>query len=157
MMLRRLFLVTMLLVVLLAGCDSNGVTDTYSKLGVEGWSESDKQHFTFEIDDPNILYNIWLKVRNDNSYSYSNLWLFVHMVPPSGEVVTDTVQILLADSRGRWLGKGFSGIFENRFAFRQQLLFPEKGTYSLEIKHGMRTPILKGISHVGLRVETSPI
>lgn len=154
MMLHRAFGFMMLYAVLFAGCESNGVSDVYSKLDSDGWNESYVQRFTFEINEPNVLHNVWLKVRNDNSYSYSNLWLFVQYLPPSGEAVTDTVQILMADSRGRWLGKGFSGVFENRFALRQQVYFPEKGTYSLEIKHGMRTPILKGISHVGLRVET---
>lgn len=153
MMSYRFFWVLIFQVLLFSGCDKAGISEAYSKIDSNGWPAEVIQTFTFEITEPAMLHNVWLAIRNDNSYSYSNLWLFVKLVPPSGAVVTDTVQILLADNRGRWLGKGFAGVFESRYALRQQFIFPEKGTYSLEIQQGMRAASLKGITHVGLRVE----
>jgi len=77
----------------------------------------------------------------------------VTVVPPRGEAITDTVQVLLAEPSGKWRGKGFSGIYDNRILFRQHVFFPEPGSYSIKLKHGMRPLMLKGITDIGIRVE----
>ena len=63
----------------------------------------------------------------------------------------------LADEKGKWLGKGFGYIRDNRIPYKRNIRFPFKGYYKFEIKQAMRTDDLKGISSIGVRIEKSNI
>lgn len=134
-------------------CDSKRVYDTFAPLPTAGWDADSIQTCAFDIDDSLGIYNIFLNIRNDKSYGFSNLWLFVDIIPPQGETFTDTVQVMLADPMGVWTGKGFSGTYDNQILYRRSVYFPAEGTYSIKLQHGMRTKVLKGITDIGIRVE----
>lgn len=134
-------------------CDPGKVTDEYKTLPNATWAADSAQTFTFSIARTNQNNNIYFNVRNDRRYEFSNLWLFVTIEPPSGALLTDTVQVILAEPSGKWLGKGFSGVYDNRLIYRRNVYFPESGKYSIHLKHGMRPENLKGITDVGIRIE----
>jgi len=149
----NLILVLFFVSILAIGCDQRRVYDSYHSPGKEGWPVDSLVVFSFGIQNSTRNHDIYLNVRNDKNYEYSNLWLFVRIIPPRGEVLTDTLQMVLADPSGRWLGKGFTGVFHSSIAYRTGVFFPVPGEYKVEIKHGMRPQVLKGLTHVGLRVE----
>ena len=134
-------------------CDPGKVTDQYHPVRNATWDADSVFSFTFNIARSTQNHNIWFNVRNDNSYAFSNLWLFVTIASTKGETVTDTVQIVLAEPSGKWIGRGFSGIYDNRIIFRRNVFFPESGEYTIHLKHGMRPAQLKGITDIGIRVE----
>ncbi|MCL1821540.1 MAG: gliding motility lipoprotein GldH [Prolixibacteraceae bacterium] len=149
----RLFFMLFLPAAILFSCDSKRVFDIFAPLPTVGWDADSIQTYSFNIDDSLALYNIFLNIRNDKSYDFSNLWLFVNIIPPQGESFTDTVQVMLANPMGEWTGKGFSGTYDNQILYRRSIYFPATGTYNIQIQHGMRTKILRGISDIGIRVE----
>ncbi len=149
----NLIQILFLLSVLSTGCDQRRVYDSYQSPGKDGWSVDSLVTFSFGIQNSTRNHDIYVNVRNDKNYEYSNLWLFIRIIPPRGEVLTDTLQMVLADPSGRWLGKGFTGVFHNSMPYRTGVFFPVPGEYKVEIKHGMRPQLLKGLTHVGLRVE----
>ena len=138
---------------LLISCDSRRVIDEYRSIGKVAWHTDSVQTFSFNVINKTQNHNIWFNIRNDRSYEFSNLWLFVTIEPPRGESLTDTVQVLLAEPSGKWLGKGFSGIYDSRVVYRRNVFFPEPGKYSIHLRHGMRPALLKGITDIGIRVE----
>jgi gliding motility-associated lipoprotein GldH len=71
---------------------------------------------------------------------------------PNGNTTTDTLNFNLAYDDGKWTGSGglFSKYRENTFLYRKYVKFPEKGSYNINIRHGMRKDNLEGISSVGL-------
>jgi gliding motility-associated lipoprotein GldH len=137
----------------LSSCDPDKVTDEYHTLNNASWPVDSVQTFSFNIIRNNLHHTIYFNIRNDRSYEFSNLWLFVTIKAPRGESVTDTVQVVLADPSGKWLGKGFSGIYDNRLIYRKNVYFPEPGNYSINLRHGMRPVLLKGITDIGIRIE----
>jgi gliding motility-associated lipoprotein GldH len=139
--------------VILVSCDIRRVYDTYKKLPDNEWHIDSLQLFSFNITNTSQNHNLYFNIRNDRSYGFSNLWLFVKIIPPEGEVITDTIQVLLADPAGKWLGKGFTGIYTNQIPYRTHVYFPLEGNYTVQIQHGMRPKILKGITDIGFRVE----
>lgn len=141
------------LLVAVAACDPSRVFDEYRAIPDATWEADSVMTFQFNIARTSQNNNIWFNIRNDQKYEYSNLWLFVTIEPPSGAAVTDTVQIILADPSGKWLGKGFSGLYDNRLIYRRNVYFPESGRYTLRIRHGMRPETLRGITDVGVRIE----
>jgi len=150
---RILFLLGSLILLSLAACDPRKVTDEFHPLDKSAWDRDSVQVFHFSIFRKEQYHNIYFNVRNDRSYEFSNLWLFVEIENPKGESRQDTLQLVLADPSGKWLGKGFSGIYTLRPLYLQSVFFPDPGSYTVRISHGMRPLLLKGITDIGIRVE----
>lgn len=139
--------------ILAAACSESVIYEANVDIPKETWNADSTANFMVNVDDTSSIFNIYINLRNTTSYTNSNLYLFVQTISPSGAVLRDTVEYLLADSKGKWLGKGFGSIRDNRLLYKQYIRFPENGTYTFGIQHGMRTDNLIGISSVGLRVE----
>ena len=149
----RFFLWLFVAGTLLFSCDRQRVFDSFQRIPDQGWHADSVLHFSFEVNDTLRNHNLYLNLRNDRTYGFSNLWLFIRIIPPDGKVVTDTVQVILASPSGKWMGKGFTGIYTNQIPYRTQVFFPVSGSYSIELKHGMRPEWLEGITHAGFRLE----
>jgi len=106
-----------------------------------------------EIDDTIQSFSFFINVRNNDNYPYRNLYLFLNSLLPGGERARDTIELLLADRSGKWLGKGFGQLKDNQIKVRSDLRFPTKGTYLFEIEHAMRDTVLTGIENIGIRIE----
>ena len=64
----------------------------------------------------------------------------------------DTLECILADEKGKWLGNGLGDIYDNQILFKKNVRFPLAGKYTFEIQHGMRADIVPLIMDVGLRI-----
>ncbi|WP_031426562.1 gliding motility lipoprotein GldH [Flavimarina sp. Hel_I_48] len=105
-------------------------------------------------------YNLFITLRNDNTYKYSNLFLITQIQFPNGKTLTDTLEYAMANPDGTWLGTGFGDLKENKLWYRENVLFNEKGVYTFSVRQAMRRngdvqPLttLEGIHDVGLRIE----
>ena len=114
------------------------------------WNKNHTVSFIVPANDSLKYYDLQVYIRNRNDYSYSNLYLFITVTAPTGATVTDTIQYILANNEGKWIGKGFSQLWDNRFPFRNNVRFGNKGNYVFNIKHGMREDELIGITDVGV-------
>lgn len=122
------------------------------KMEGEAWSMYDPVKFICTIDDTVRVYNIDLSVRTSTEYPYRNLYLFVVTSFPSGSTVTDTIQVMLANEKGDWLGRGAGDIRELTIPYKSNVYFPEKGEYHFKVIHGMRDTVLKGVYDLGMRI-----
>jgi gliding motility-associated lipoprotein GldH len=127
-------------------------TDAVTIPGKE-WNFNNVLVFTPLIKDTVISNNIFFTIRTGTSYPYRNIYLFVTTTSPGGKSITDTLQYILADEKGKWYGKGFGDIHELDLPYKTNVFFPSKGTYSFKIQHGMRAENLKGVYDFGLRIE----
>ena len=96
-----------------------------------------------------------LDVRHSQVYPYSNLYVFLTYRFPNGKSRIDTVECTLADEKGRWRGRGFGDLVDQRFMLNQGIQFPIKGRYGLEVRHGMRHDPLPDVANIGFRLERS--
>lgn len=150
----KLVLYLFLGIVALYACDNSRVYEAYRPIADEGWDKDSVLVFDVKIEDTISLNNIYINLRNKSAYPYCNIYFFIKATNPSGDFAIDTLEYMLTDDYGRWLGKGFSKIIDNRLAYRKQVRFPESGTYKFEIQQGMRMYVLPEISDVGLRIES---
>jgi gliding motility-associated lipoprotein GldH len=150
---KYLFLIICLFIWQLYACKKNLIyTDSVTIPGEE-WNLENVALFTPKITDSTNSNNIYISIRTGTSYPYRNIWLFVTTASPAGTSITDTLQYMLADEKGKWYGKGFGDIHELNLPFRTNVYFPKTGIYSFKIRHGMRAEILKGVYDIGLRIE----
>jgi len=143
----------LILIITLCACDPERIYESNIAISSQGWHRSEIARFTVEITDTINPCNIFINVRNNNNFQYMDLWLFVDVHSPLGFVERDTVRIILADHRGRWLGHGLGSKFNNRIFLRRNVLFPTAGTYIFEYEQAMRDELLIGIEDIGLRIE----
>ena len=138
-----------------ASCDRSKVFDIYQDIDPNGWSFSEALDFEVEIQaQEGAIFNYLIGLRNNNDYLYANIFLFVDVEGPDGKHQIDTLQYLLAEPDGKWLGSGVGEIKYNLFKFKETQEM-QTGVYKFSIVHGMRDSMLMGIEDVGIRIEES--
>lgn len=151
----RLPLIITGLLLFLTGCDDKRIFEENTNIPDNNWNINNKVKFDVSIKDPSTSANFYVNVRNADGYPYSNLFLFIKTTFPNGKFSTDTLECILADEQGKWLGRGLGDIYDNQIPFKRNVRFPLPGIYSFEIQHGMRTENVPLIMDVGLRIEKS--
>ncbi len=156
----KIFYLIIGMVFVITSCDSNWVFDEYKALENNRWIQEEPIDFEFQIIDTISRNHLYINIRNNNEYSYSNLYLITHINFPDGKKVVDTLQYEMADKNGRFLGSGISEIKESRLFFKENSVFPVSGNYKVSIQQAMRKNgsieginELEGITDVGLRIE----
>ena len=150
---RIIVILTILFIVM--GCDSSMVYDKSNPIKNSLWNRNSKQEFFVEIKDTASYNNIYINFRHTGLYPYSNLYVFLKTILPSGQSNTDTLEMILADDNGRWYGSGLGDIKSYSIPYRNKVKFMHSGLYVFEIEHAMRDIDLKGILNIGVRVEKS--
>lgn len=140
-------------------CDSDYVFDEYKTVS-NTWNKDSVVTFKVQVPDTIKPYNVFINLRNNNEYKYSNLFLIVTTKFPKGKVIKDTLEYRMAKPNGEFLGSGFSDIKENKLWYKEQVIFQEPGSYEFDIQQAMREngkvngiENLEGITDVGLRIE----
>ena len=149
----HIYFIISVLALLTGACDPNRVYDRNEPVNPDGWMPRDPKVFQVDISDTISIYNLYISLRHTNDYPFSNIYFFIRTTFPDGQLYSDTVEYLLTDPSGQWLGKGLGKIKDNRYPFRKGIHLPEKGTYVFSIEQAMREKYLKGIHDVGLRIE----
>ncbi len=137
----------------LSSCDPSGIYDHNIQVDPEGWAVADKKPFEVEATDTLALLNFYINLRHTTDYKYRNIFLFVDTFFPDNTQSKDTIEIILADQKGEWFGKGIGDIRSNQVLLKRGFSFPMKGKYKFRIEQGMREPELKEITDVGIRIE----
>jgi gliding motility-associated lipoprotein GldH len=141
------------LIISVLACNNDSVFSKYKTFPKGEWHRDSLAVFHVSVTDTVQNHNLFINVRNDIDYKYSNLWLFVEIIQPGDSMaVTDTFEVTLADATGKWLGQGFGGVKTNEILFKGNVYFPVSGNYEIQIQHGMRGKLLEGITDVGFRV-----
>ena len=150
----------LLLFVSFTACDANRVFDEYKSISENSWNSKESVHFEFEITDTISRNNLFINLRNNNEYSFSNLFLISHLYFPNGKEIVDTLQYKMADVNGEFLGSGISDVKENKLFYKENVQFPVSGIYTIDISQAMRKngeskgiENLEGITDVGFRIE----
>jgi len=154
---RNLSLASLLLamVFFITACNKNVVYSKYQTFKEDGWPAKDKAVFDVDITDTQTLNNILLMVRHQDAYPYSNLFLFVTTKYPDGKVLTDTMEVVLANKKGEWQGSGAGDIYDFKIPIKKNVRFPLSGKYEFIFEQGMRVDPLPMIMDFGFEIEKS--
>ena len=144
----------------LCSCSESLVYSDYRATSNSAWAKEDLMEFQFENNDTVSKHHLYISVRNDATFPYSNLFLIASMEFPSGMAIRDTLEYTMAAPDGSWLGQGAGSLIENRFWYKENIVFPATGVYTLRIEHAMRengsvdgVNELPGITDVGVEIE----
>ncbi|MFL9845409.1 gliding motility lipoprotein GldH [Flavobacterium rhizosphaerae] len=150
------------IILLLCSCDRDMVFDEYKEVG-SAWNKDSIVTFEFNRQDTLAHYNLFINIRNNNNYPYSNLFLIVQMQQPDTNITkVDTLEYEMANPDGTLMGSGFSDVKESKLWYKQNISFPKPGNYQVSIQQAVREPgdvpgvqELEGITEVGFRIEST--
>jgi gliding motility-associated lipoprotein GldH len=138
-----------------AACDDSRIYEENKKIDGNTWKSAEPIEFEVEITDTNRAVNAYVNLRNTIDYGYSNIYLFLTTTFPNGKEAKDTLNCLLADKNGKWMGKGAGDLLDNRIMLKRNVYFNQKGKYKFSFEHGMRQDPLPNVTDVGFRIEKS--
>lgn len=150
--LKRLW-AAVLAISLLASCDSKRVFEQNIEIPNGVWNTKNKARFEVQIADTLTPHNFYINVRNAGGYPYSNIYLFLETEFPDKVYARDTIECILADNSGRWLGSGSGDIWDNQILFKKGVRFRKAGKYVFTMEQAMRVQNLPMIMDVGMRIE----
>lgn len=147
----------LLVAVLLVSCDEKRVFDEYKSVG-SAWHKDSIVSFDLPVLDSTQRYDLFINLRDNNNYPYSNLFLIVTLEKPNGYTKVDTLEYQMASPDGTLLGNGYTDIKESKLFYKEGVRF--RGNYKLNIKQAVResgkvpgVEQLEGITDIGLRIE----
>ncbi len=150
----------LLLISLLGSCSDKLVYSEYRATTNGTWSKNDQKEFNISEMDSVTPHDIYIMVRNDHTFPFSNLFLIAELSTPDDQVFRDTLEYEMARPDGTWLGKGAGSILENKLWYKENVVFSNPGVYKLKLSHAMREngkvegiDNLKGITDVGIEIE----
>ncbi len=156
----RKLLILLLAVGCFISCDSSLQYSRYKATSNGSWAKDDIVSFELTEMDSLRSHNIYIMIRNDNTFPYSNLFLIAQLTSPDETVIRDTLEYEMAAPDGRWLGKGAGSIHENKLWYKENIVFSPQGVYTIEVSHAMRQngkveglDNLIGITDVGIEIE----
>ena len=149
---RFVSLILTIFIFFLAGCTTKTVYDHNKSFEENVWKSDQIVRFDVELKDTVNIHKFYLNLRHTTGYRYANIFLFISTTFPDGTEARDTVECILADPSGKWMGKGISNIRDNQVLLRRGLRFPQQGNYIFEFEQAMREPELKEIMDIGLRI-----
>ena len=160
MMRNKVLFLVLVFSLVIVSCDSKRIYDDYKSVPDE-WNKDSIMSFKIQPPDSINPYNLFVNLRNTNSYKYSNIFLIVEMVFPHGKTIKDTLEYRMADPSGKLLGTGLMDVKENKLWYKEDVVFNESGEYTVNIQHAMRengkvngVVSLEGITDIGFRIES---
>jgi len=140
-------------IVMFISCDSSIVFEEYKSFKNQNWNADSAAFFNYTKTDTTKEYTVKIKLRHTVDYEFQNLFLFIETD------VMDTVELMLANKEGMWLGSGIGDVREFEFEYHNAKLFSKKGNYSFKIEQAMRYGLaekiqeLNNVLAVGLSIE----
>ena len=150
------FLALAALTFALASCSDGVVFQQSKNFPKDTWVKDTMAVFNYDATDTKGLYDVVFDIRNTDDYPYQNFYLFANSYSPDGKVYRDTLECVLADNDGRWIGEGAGSHHHLPVSFFKSIQFPKRGTYRFELIQGMRNDSLHGISDIGIRIMHTP-
>jgi len=124
----------------------------------EGWKNTEPAEFNFKGDLTSK--NMSLILRHNNDYDYANIFLITELSSTHSLTQTDTLEFLLSNPSGQWLGDKKLTLIECKLPYKQSVILVKDSLYSLKVRTSMRLndhvkPIanLEGIIGLGLLIE----
>lgn len=126
----------------------------YSQIAKGVWDKDDA--VVFELDslpfDPRKRHDVSVEITTNNEYPYRNLRLLISQNLQDSVPRTDTLDVELADSYGKWRGSGVGGLHQLSVPYLKSVHLDSTKIYRLLVWQGMRDKSLKGFEKMGIKI-----
>lgn len=156
------FILALFCIVSFVSCSNNMVYNQYVPINDGEWHKDSIINFKVSPSDTISKNNLYVTLRNNKEYEFSNLFLIVGIRFPNNYQIVDTLEYEMTTPDGRFLGSGMTDIKENKLEYKTSVTFSMSGDYNISVQQAMRRTrdidgliYLTGITDVGLQIEKS--
>jgi len=156
---KRLSLILIVSIAFFASCGGEKEDIIFEEnvaISDDAWHKDEIVSVNFDVEDTVTRFDLYFNLRTTTGYEWSNIWLFYELIGPDERVHGDTVEFMLADQEGRWLGESSGSIVNNSIKFIQHLHLLDQGKYTMNFTQAMREDELEGVLDVGLKMVPTP-
>lgn len=148
------YFVVVALIACMFSCKEGEAYYEFESIPLNEWSKKDA--ICFEIDsssiNPNRNYALSVEIVHNLTYSYKNLFLTVEHTTQDKITSRDTIECILVDDLGKWLGSGNGATRQLSVLYKSNLKIDTTLHNEINIRHAMQDLKLKGIEKIGLKV-----
>ena len=141
-------------------CTNNTIYNQYQAIENSEWHKDSIINFKINSTDTISKNNLYVTLRNNKDYEFSNLFLIVGIKFPNNYQIVDTLEYEMTTPEGRFLGDGMTDVKENKLEYKTNVTFSLMGDYDISVQQAMRRTrdidglnALNGITDVGLQIE----
>lgn len=148
----------LLLLAFISGCIPSNTFEKNEVIKNHKWNTNDVKAYVFDIQDTASEYLMYATIRHTDGYNFSNIWLQAETIKPDSTSKKQRIELPLAETSGRWTGKGMNEIYEHkiRLSGNTATKFDQAGRYTIKLKQIMRENPLQEVMSVGIRLERIP-
>jgi len=138
-------------------CSPNRIFEQAESLPDQQWAYTDTIWVKASIPDTTSSYDLYLAIRHNQEYPFSNLWIHLQTFYPSGQTGLLKKQLIIGNNEAQtWETDCLQDICNGLLPIVEGVTFSEKGDIRFALTHIMRTNPLPGIMDIGLRIERQP-
>lgn len=152
-----LFFVLMLISI--QSCSNPNSIKTYEFSN--GWKTNEVVDFNFKGPQNLSNQDVFLILRHNKNYAFSNIFLITDIKFENDSIKTDTLEYVLSERNGKWLGETKLSIVEHKLIYKKNLKLVKDSSYTVTVKNSMRfyneiAPIqnLENILDLGLVIQS---
>lgn len=141
-------------------CTNNLIYNQYQPVENGQWHKDSIINFKINSTDTISKNNLYVTLRNNKDYEFSNLFLIVGIKFPNNYQIVDTLEYEMTTPEGQFLGQGMTDLKENKLEYKTNVTFSLIGDYDVSVQQAMRRTrdvegltSLNGITDVGLQIE----
>ncbi|NLZ96022.1 MAG: gliding motility lipoprotein GldH [Bacteroidales bacterium] len=138
----------------IVSCNQGEVYYKFTPIPKNEWSKN--QEYCFLLDSLSVSstgnYAISVEVLHNISYQYKNLSLLLEQSVGDSTLLKDTLECILVDSDGRWIGSGNGATRQLSVLYKTNFKIDTTLHNKICVRHTMQDLKLKGIEKVGLKV-----
>lgn len=148
------YLIGLAILVCVVSCNQGEAYYKFLPIPKNEWGKS--QEICFLLDSSSIAanrnYAISLELTHNINYQYKNLFLVVEHTLQDSVPARDTLELVLIDDFGKWLGTGNGATRQLSQLYKTNIKIDTTLHNEITIRHAMQNLKLKGIEKIGLKI-----
>ncbi len=149
------FIISFIALMLLSGCSSNTVFESYHKFENLNWNRFNNQKFEFTVENIDVEYDVYLSIRHIPEIPYKEMRINYTIYTPLGDMRSNNLTMKLYDNEKNKLSKCLGDYCDFVYPIRKGLSFSEAGKVRIKIENKYTKVDMPGIMEVGLIVKKS--
>lgn len=145
-------LVVIFMVACLGACTSRQASySDFKHISPSGWTHEEPYYFTPEYADSSKTYDIYIALRHEDDFLYSDVNFVVDFIHSNGEMERHNLDIVLSDRNGNWSGSGFGALYQMTMLVKQGVKAGE--IPKVVVWQGMKCDTLTQITDIGIMIK----
>ena len=150
---KTVFFQSLIILIVINSCKPTN--NDYYSFPKSTWSSKKIVQFDITTKDSLEQKTMQVSIRHNTTYKYQNIIFLVHHSFKEKKISTDTIEVLLAQDNGKWLGTGKGNIRELSRTLQPPKTYENgRHTFSLELAMRDNTTVelenLYGISDISI-------